>query len=119
MRKPLTALVAAATIAGTLAAGTTDASAQWRRGGWGWGPGLAAGIIGGAIIAGALSRPYYGYGYGYGYGDAYYAPAYAYAPAPVYDYYAPAPVYYSYYAAPRPYLYGCWRWRFGARYRVC
>jgi hypothetical protein len=110
MRKSLTALVAAATIAVTLAAGTTDASAQWRR--WGWG--LGAGIIGGAIIASAITRPYY-YGYPYAYGY----PAYAYAPAPVYyGYYAPAPVVYSYYA-PGPYLYGCWRWRYRYRYRVC
>ena len=105
MRKSLTAVVAAATIAGPLAVATTDASAQWR-GRWGWGPGLAAGIVGGAIIAGALgSRPYY---YGY------------YAPGPVYyDYYAPAPAYYDYYAAPQPDYYSCWRWRYGARYRVC
>jgi hypothetical protein len=47
-------------------------------------------------------------------------PAYAYAPAPVYyGYYAPAPVGYNAYNAPRPYLWGCWRWRFGYRYRVC
>ena len=68
MKKTLTAVVAAAIIAGTLAMSATDASAQWRRG-WGWGPGLAAGIIGGAIITGAImaSRPrgyvvYEGYG---------------------------------------------------------
>jgi hypothetical protein len=75
MRKTLTGLLAAATIAGTLAVSVSDADAQWRRhhhhhrGGWGWGPGIAAGIIGGAIITGAIlaSRPqgyvvYEGYG---------------------------------------------------------
>src|SRR6266699_2334530 len=68
MKKTLSALMAAAMIAGTLAATATDASAQ-RRHGWGWGPGVAAGIIGGAIITGAImaSRPrgyvvYEGYG---------------------------------------------------------
>ena len=48
----------------------------WRgggwRGGWGWGP--AAGFATGALIGGALARPYYGYPYGYGYGYGY--PAY-------------------------------------------
>jgi hypothetical protein len=65
---------------------------QWRRG-WGWGPGIAAGlIIGGAIAA---SQYPYGYGYyggspyGYGYGSGY---GYGYAPAPVYG---PPPVAYG------------------------
>ena len=73
MKKTLTAVLAAAMIAATLAATATDASAQWRgpgwggrgpgwgwrRPGWGWGPGVAAGVVGGAIIAGAIlaSRP--------------------------------------------------------------
>ena len=62
MKKTVLALVAAATIAGTLAVSVADADAQqWRRrgGGWGWGPGIAAGIIGGAVITGAIiaSRP--------------------------------------------------------------
>ena len=68
MKRTLTALVAATAIAGTLAMSATEASAQ-RRGGWGWGPGIAAGIIGGAIITGAIiaNRPrgyvvYEGYG---------------------------------------------------------
>jgi hypothetical protein len=52
-------LVAAAAMAGTLAMSVTSADAQWGRRGWGWGPGVAAGIIGGAIITGAIiaSRP--------------------------------------------------------------
>jgi hypothetical protein len=56
MKKTLTAVLAAATIAVVLAGSTTDASA-WRRG---WGPGgFIAGLVGGAIIAGAImaSRP--------------------------------------------------------------
>lgn len=42
MKKTFTTLVAAATIAGTLAMSGTDASAQRR--GWGWGPGIALGV---------------------------------------------------------------------------
>jgi hypothetical protein len=73
------------------------------RHGWGGGAvigGLALGLIGGALIAGA-SRPYYGYGYGYGY-PSYgygYAPAYYGYGYPSYGYaYAPA-----YYGPPRAY----------------
>ena len=53
MKKTFAAFVAVATIAGSLAA--TPASAQ---------RGVAAGLIGGAIIGGAIasSRPAYGYG---------------------------------------------------------
>ena len=59
MTRTLTALVGAAAIAGTLAASVSNADAQYRRHGWGWGPGIAAGIIGGAIVTGAIlaSRP--------------------------------------------------------------
>ena len=61
----------------TLAVSTVSPALAWHRG---WGPGLAAGILGGAIIGGAIaSRPYY-YGPGYYYGPAYY-PGY-YAPPP-------------------------------------
>jgi hypothetical protein len=51
---------------------------QWRRGGWGrgWGWGLGAGLLGSAIIGGALATPYY-----YGYGPYYVAPAPYPAPA--------------------------------------
>jgi hypothetical protein len=86
MKKTLTALVAAATIAGTLAMATTDASAQWRRG-WGWGPGVAAGIIGGAIITGAIiaTRPP-GYVVYQGYGQPVQGPGCYWASQPVYDY---------------------------------
>jgi hypothetical protein len=59
MKRTLASLLVAATIAVTLAATATDASAWWRgggwRGGWGWGPGIVAGaVVAGAIIA---SRP--------------------------------------------------------------
>jgi hypothetical protein len=69
MKRTLTALVCAAAIAGSLAVSVSDASAQYGRRHWGWGPGIAAGIIGGAIVTGAIiaSRPrgyvvYEGYG---------------------------------------------------------
>jgi hypothetical protein len=101
MRKAVTALAVAGTIAAAAVANPSTADA---RRGW-WGPAIG-GFAAGAIIGSALARPYYGYGYGYR------------APAPVYyDYYTPAPAYYGYYA-PGPY-YGCWRWRYGYRYRVC
>ena len=89
MKKTLTALSAAAIIAGTLAATATDADAQWRRrGGWGWGPGIAAGIIGGAIITGAIlaSRPR-GYVVYEGYGQPVYGPGCYWASQPIYDRY--------------------------------
>ena len=85
MKKTLTTLTAAALIAGTLAATATDASAQWRRG-WGWGPGLAAGIIGGAIITGAImaTRPP-GYVVYPGYAQPVYGPGCYWTSQPVYD----------------------------------
>jgi hypothetical protein len=59
MKKTLTGFLAVAAIAGTLAATVSDADAQWRRHGGGWGPGIGLGILGGAVIAGAIlaSRP--------------------------------------------------------------
>jgi hypothetical protein len=86
MKKTLTALLAAATIAGTLATLATDADAQRRR--WGWGPGIAAGIIGGAIITGAIlaSRPRGSVGYE-GYGQPLNGPGCYWASEPVYDRY--------------------------------
>ena len=93
MKKPLASLLAAATIAVTLAATATDASAQWRGrgwgwrgGGWGWGAGVAAGAIGGAVIAGAIiaSRPP-GYVVYPGYAEPVYGPGCYWASQPVYD----------------------------------
>jgi hypothetical protein len=52
---------------------------RWRGRGWGWG---AGGFAAGAILGGALARPYYGYGPYYpGYYAVPYYPAY---PPPVY-----------------------------------
>lgn len=99
MKKTLACLLAAATIIATLAVPATDASAQWRgrgwgpgpgwgwrRPGWGWGPGVAAGVIGGAVIAGAIiaSRPP-GYVVYPGYAQPVYAPGCYWASQPVLD----------------------------------
>jgi hypothetical protein len=99
MRKLLTALVAATTIAVAGVATPTTADARWR----GWGGPALGGLVVGALIGSALARPYYGYpNYGYGYGP-YYGNGY--------------PVYYSYGYPPycgygdRTYF-GC----YGARY---
>jgi hypothetical protein len=69
MRKTLMALAAIATLA--VSAVASPANAQR-----GFGAGLAAGVIGGAIVGGALAGP------GYYYGPGYY-------PGPRYGYYGP------------------------------
>jgi len=80
MRKALTALAVAGSLA--VASVATSAPALAWRGGWGWGwGGAAAGFAAGALIGSALATPYWGgyyggYPYGYGY--------YAYAPYPYY-----------------------------------
>ena len=64
------------------AAPTDIETVRWRgRGGRGWGPGIAAGLLGGAIIGGLLAAPYYGYD----------DPYYAYEPGP----YGPGPYAYG------------------------
>lgn len=60
----------------TLAVTTASPAQAWR--GW-WGPGLAAGLIGGAIVGGAIATSPYVYGPGYYYGPGY-GPAYAAGP---------------------------------------
>ncbi|WP_024511072.1 hypothetical protein [Bradyrhizobium sp. ARR65] len=79
MRKTFVALAAVA----ILALSAASPAYAWRGG---WGPGLAAGLIGGAIIGGAIaSSPYY-YGPDYYYGPGYYpyyGPAYVDAPVGV------------------------------------
>ena len=89
MKKTLTALTAAGIIAGTLVATMSKADAQWRRHGHGgWGPGIAAGIIGGALITGAIiaSRPR-GYVAYEGYGQPVHHHGCYWAAEPVYDRY--------------------------------
>jgi hypothetical protein len=68
MKKTLMALAAVA----ALAIATASPANAWRGG---WGPGLAAGLIGGAIVGGAIASGPYGYGYG---------PGYYYGPGPYY-----------------------------------
>jgi hypothetical protein len=84
MKRTLASLLAAVTIATTLAATAMDASAWYRRG-WGWGPGVAAGVIGG-FVAGAIiaSRPP-GYVVYQGYAEPLYGPGCYWASQPVYD----------------------------------
>jgi hypothetical protein len=96
MTKFRTTALALAGVLAVTAASTSSASAQWRRhGGWGWGPGIAAGVATGALIGSAVAaRPY---GYGYYYGD----PGYAYAEPYVYD---TGPTYYGSYG------YNDWGW---------
>jgi BA14K-like protein len=83
---------------------TTDV--YWRGRGWGWGVG--AGLIGGAIIGGALAAPYYYGGPDPYYGPGPYGPAYgpgpygpAYGPGPYGPAYGPGP-YGPAYAGPPP-----------------
>ena len=55
MKKILTALISATTVAAAAIATPSSAKA-W----WGWGPAVAGGVIAGAIVGGAIaSRPYY------------------------------------------------------------
>ncbi|MBV8510057.1 MAG: BA14K family protein [Xanthobacteraceae bacterium] len=106
MKKTLARVLVAVTIAATLAATATDASAQWRgggwgggwHGGWGWrgggccwrgpgiGAGIAAGVVGGAIVAGAIlaTRPA-GYVVYPGYAQPLYGPNCYWASQPVVD----------------------------------
>lgn len=93
LKKTAIGALAAATLMGSLAISTTEASAQWRRHHHrdGWGPGAAIGVGVGALALGALAAQprYY---------DPYYAPVYG-APAPVYG------------AEEDVYVRRCWRER--------
>ena len=84
MKKAAVVLSAAAVIAVTTVSIATPVEA---RGGRGWGPGIAGGLIAGALIGGLASSAY-GYGPGYGY----YGPGYGY-------YGGDAPVYYGGYGS--------------------
>jgi hypothetical protein len=88
VKKNALVLATAAVLGVSAVAAPSPAEARWRGGGWG--PGIAGGLIAGAVIGGIASSAYgYGPGYGYGYGPGYgyyggYAPAYyggGYAPA--------------------------------------
>ena len=98
MKKTVLALATAATIGVSALVAPSPAQA-WRGGGWG--PGLAAGLIGAAVIGGIASSAYaYGPGYGYYGGPGYgyyggYAPGYYDGYAPAYYRYSYAPVYYG------------------------
>jgi hypothetical protein len=81
MKKMLMAIAAVAALAISAVAAPQAAYAQR-----GFGAGLAAGIVGGAIVGGALAAPGYGYyGPGYGYYGPGYAPGYGYGPGYVAD----------------------------------
>ena len=77
MKKIITGLATAATIAAAVIAVPSASEARpWHHhGGWG-GPGIVGGLAAGALIGGALAGPYYNgyYGYGpgpYAYGECY------------------------------------------------
>jgi hypothetical protein len=101
MKKTVLALATAATIGVSALVAPSPAQA-WRGG---WGPGLAAGLIGAAVIGGIASSAYaYGPGYGYYGGPGYgyyggYAPAYYGGYAPAYYNYGYAPAYYGGYGS--------------------
>jgi hypothetical protein len=93
--KTVLALTTAVTVGMTALMPTSPAEARWRGGG-GWGPGLAAGLVGAAVIGGIASSAY-AYGPGYGYYGGY----------PAYGYYGGyAPTYYYGGDGVRPYGYG-------------
>ena len=98
MKKAALALATAATIGVSALVAPSPAQA-WRGGGWG--VGLAAGLVGAAVIGGIASSAYaYGPGYGYYGGPGYgyyggYAPAYYGGYAPAYYNYGYAPAYRS------------------------
>ena len=111
MKRQLTALVLAGSLATAAMATPTPAHARW---GWGWGLGAFAL---GAFVGAALARPAYAYYPAYSYGYAYPAYSYGYAyPAYSYGYAYPAYSYGygGYYGGYRPYyrrpaLYGGYR----------
>lgn len=71
VRKYITGALMLATVAGTLAVTTETASARYGRNG-AFAAGAIAGVVGGAILGGALNQP------------RYYEPDYYYEPEPVY-----------------------------------
>ena len=57
MKKTLAALAAVALVAGAAVSLPTEASAQWRHGGWGPGA-VIGGIIGGAVVGSIIAQQY-------------------------------------------------------------
>jgi hypothetical protein len=126
MRKAPLVLAAAAILGLTAVAAPSPAEARYWRGGGGFFPAVAGGLIAGALIGGLASNAYaYGPGYGYdgasapgyygGYAPAYYGGYYGGGYAPAYyggGYYGGYPVVryrrvirpaYAYYGGPRFY----------------
>jgi hypothetical protein len=100
MRRTVTVLAAAATIAAATVAAPDAANAGGRD--W-WGPAIIGGIAAGIVVGSQIARPQY--------------------PGPVYfEYSQPGPTYYEVYPpqyfGPAP-IDNCWRWRHGHRQRVC
>jgi hypothetical protein len=91
IKRPALALVTALAVGIAALSASSPAEARWR-GGWGWGPGLAAGLVGAAVIGGIASSAY---AYGpYGYYDRPFG-YYGYGYSPAYAYYGEAPLYYG------------------------
>lgn len=103
MRKTLIALAAVATIGVASVAAPQQAEARWGGGG-----AFIGGLAAGAIIGGALARPYYGYGYG-----PYYGGYYGGYP---YGYYGGGPYYGAYGGCYRQRIWTSYGWRIR---RVC
>jgi hypothetical protein len=119
MKKTALVLATVGALGVSAVAAPTPAEARWRGGWGGWGPGLAGGLIAGAVIGGLASSAYaWGPGYDYyggypgyygGYAPAYYG-GYGYDPYPWGGYttsyyttgYAPAYYGYRYRRAIRP-----------------
>jgi len=95
MKRSLTALVAAASVAAVLAGSAGDASAQRRHHGGAVAAGIIGGLAAGALIGGAIANS----------GPVYAAPAPVYVAPPPPVYYRPAPGYvvYDEYYATAPY----------------
>jgi hypothetical protein len=90
VKKTALVLATAAVVGLSAMAAPSPAEARWRGGGFG--PGIAGGLIAGAVIGGIASSAYgYGPGYGYGYGYPGYGYYGGYAPAAYYGGYDPYP----------------------------
>jgi hypothetical protein len=92
MKKTALVLATVGALAASAVAAPTPAEARFFRGGFGFGPAVAGGLLAGAVIGGVASSAYawgpgYGYGYGYpgyygGYAPAYYGAGYGWDPYP-------------------------------------